>query len=291
MHVNSCPYSILHKIYNVNNPGLLPFKTKKVIEGNFINENDHLAVEEPLEIRLQFGPVDKPIQQTASVTMRTPGNDTELAAGFLFTEGILQYPSQIKMVIPEADGPNTVLIVLNDNIQPVLNSLQKNFYTTSGCGICGKTSIEAIRTVSIFGKDSAGVSVSTTMIYSLPDKVKNQQALFESTGGLHASALFDVSGNFMMLKEDVGRHNALDKLIGQAFLENNLPLSKYILFLSGRASFELVQKAYMAGIKIIAAVGAPSSLAAELSSYNDITLIGFLRGNRFNVYHGSERIS
>lgn len=274
----------------MSNPGILTLRSKKVIEGEIFNDTEQLAVEEPLEIRLQYGSGDEVVQKTVSITMRTPGNDRELAAGFLFTEGILQHLSQVKMVIPDADGPNTVLVVLHEGIQPALSTFQRNFYITSGCGVCGKASVEAIRSVSVFKNHHKEVFTVSGTVYSLPDKVREMQTIFESTGGLHASALFDDKGNFLSLKEDVGRHNALDKLIGESFLENKLPLSECILFLSGRASFELVQKAYMAGIQLIAAVGAPSSLAVELAESNNITLIGFLRGKKFNIYSGSDRI-
>ena len=167
---------------------------------------------------------------------------------------------------------------------PTINKLERNFYTTSSCGICGKTGIDAIKTVSAYSNSKTSLHVPAAIFYTLPATLEGSQQLFETTGGLHASALFNLSGNLLSLKEDIGRHNALDKLIGEAFLKNQLPLNNYILLLSGRASFELVQKATMAGISIIAAVGAPSSLAVELAIESDITLIGFLRNNRFNIY-------
>jgi FdhD protein len=230
------------------------------------------------------------IQKTISITMRTPGSDTSLASGFLFTEGILKDRSQIKMIIPSADGNNTVLVILSDQVQPDMLSIQRNFYATSSCGVCGKASIESIRAVSVFSDIHNHLEIERSTIYSLAQTVEKHQVLFERTGGLHASALFTTTGELIHLAEDVGRHNALDKLIGYLFNENKLPLNDHILFLSGRTSFELVQKAYMAGIKIIAAVGAPSSLAVELAESSGITLIGFLRGKKFNVYAGIERI-
>ena len=179
---------------------------------------------------------------------------------------------------------------MSENKQPLLQKAERNFYTTSSCGVCGKSGIDAIRTVSLYKNDADEICLKAGLFYRLDDVLRKQQAVFESTGGLHASALFDLEGNFMMLREDVGRHNALDKVIGAAFLNDQLPLSNTILLLSGRASFELVQKAAMAGIKIIAAVGAPSSLAVQLAEETGITLIGFLRNQRFNIYSGGQRI-
>jgi FdhD protein len=222
--------------------------------------------------------------------MRTPGADAELSAGFLFTEGILNSRDQIESIREAAFGENTILIALSNGSTPILGKADRNFYTTSSCGVCGKSSIDAIKTVSPFPQSPDTISIPTTLFQSLPQKLRDEQAIFDSTGGLHASALFTLDGNFISLREDVGRHNALDKLIGAAFLKGNLPLDNAILLLSGRASFELVQKAAMAGIKIIAAVGAPSSLAVQLATDQGITLIGFLRGERFNIYTHSQRI-
>jgi FdhD protein len=230
------------------------------------------------------------VQEIISVTMRTPGEDRELAAGFLFTEGIITDPSHIMMITPDAAGPNTVLVIMKENIQPLLQKAGRNFYTTSSCGICGKASIEAIRLVSQYEKNMALYIIDASILYQLPDKMKQHQQLFERTGGIHACGLFTSRGDFISVFEDVGRHNALDKLIGDAFLKHLLPLSDCLLLLSGRASFEMVQKAHMAGIKFVAAVGAPSSLAVEFVRENDISLVGFLRGNRCNIYSGEQRI-
>ncbi|MGC4020741.1 MAG: formate dehydrogenase accessory sulfurtransferase FdhD [Cyclobacteriaceae bacterium] len=259
---------------------------KKINLEHLISADDVLAVEEPLEIQLQSG--DETTSSIA-VTMRTPGNDYELAAGFLFTEGILKNGSQIKSY-QIAESENKILIILNDNEIPSLKSSERNFYTTSSCGVCGKSSIEAIKTKSQFDIHRDVLQVETHVIQQLDKELLKQQAVFSQTGGLHASALFDVQGNFISLREDVGRHNALDKLIGNAFLNDQLPLSNKILLLSGRASFELIQKASMAGIPIVASVGAPSSLAVSLAKETGITLIGFLRNNRFNIYCGEDRI-
>jgi len=261
-------------------------KVKKVSVNELIDADDELATEEPLEIQLQYGNHNKAV----SVTMRTPGNDEELAVGFLFTEGIIQRRSQVAEVKPLPFDDNKVLVVLSENEQPVLQKAERNFYTTSSCGVCGKSGIDAIKTVSAFNHIPDEICVRADLFYELETTLRKQQAIFETTGGLHASALFDMNGNFTMLREDVGRHNALDKLIGAAFLHDRLPLTNTILLLSGRASFELVQKAAMAGIKIVAAVGAPSSLAVQLAEEANITLIGFLRNRHFNIYSGSQRI-
>lgn len=264
--------------------------------GNEIFE-DHLAVEEPLEISLQFFE-NKIIQhKKISVTMRTPGNDAELAAGFLFTEGIFQHKNQIKKIVQKkifgSDAlENTTIIICDDHFVPDLQSAERNFYTTSSCGVCGKSSIDSIKTESQFLQDcSENIQIDPQVLHSLPVKLRSAQQNFQQTGGIHASALFDAQGNLLSVREDVGRHNALDKLIGAEFLKQNLPLNKHILLLSGRASFELVQKAAMAGIKIIAAIGSPSSLAVELAKDFDITLIGFLRENSFNKYHEAANVS
>jgi FdhD protein len=222
-----------------------------------------------------------------AVTMRTPGHDRELAAGFLFTENIITTPEQINSI--QQDDVNNILITLNENTLPLLHNSERNFYTTSSCGVCGKTSINAVKTTAAF-TDAVHFTVPVETVYSLQNELRTQQKLFESTGGLHASAVFDVTGTFLFLREDVGRHNALDKLIGTAFLNKQLPLSNSLLLLSGRASFELIQKAAMAGIKFVAAIGAPSTLAVELAIENDITLVGFLRNNTMNIYTGGERI-
>ncbi|MGZ5135705.1 MAG: formate dehydrogenase accessory sulfurtransferase FdhD [Flavitalea sp.] len=273
----------------MNNKGILKLRVKRVNENNHIECDDLLVIEEPIEIRLQYGPMANQKQESISVTMRTPGNDKELAIGFLFTEGILQNPGDVKMVIEEASGPNTLLVILKENVKPLLPQ-SRNFFTTSSCGVCGKASIESIMTVSSFVDNKKLLVINKTLLFNLQKQLQSHQSIFESTGGIHASALFDVDGRLTDVWEDVGRHNALDKLVGNAFLENKLPLSEHILLLSGRASFELVQKAYMAGIKIIAAIGAPSSLSVQLAERHNISLIGFLKDTRLNIYSGFERI-
>jgi FdhD protein len=258
---------------------------------------DLLAVEEPMEIRLGFGPADLREQKSVSVTMRTPGNDFELALGFLFTEGIIQNPQDIYKIQyctelnTKENLENIVRVELKPNLEIDLSNLQRNFYTTSSCGVCGKESIEAIKTNCPVQHLDVSVHINPHTITQLPDKLRAQQSVFEHTGGIHACALFDTEGNLLLLREDVGRHNALDKLIGAAL---NLPAiqpNKTVLLLSGRASFELLQKAAMAGIPIVCAVGAPSSLAAQTAQSFNITLVGFLRNQRFNIYSTPERIT
>lgn len=265
-------------------------KIQKVSSSQWLEAEDDLAVEEPLEIQLQYGSRQQPTRQVVSVTMRTPGHDQELALGFLFTEGILREAAQVAEARVRS-ACNTVLVSLQEGQAPVLQQLDRNFYTTSSCGVCGKTSIAAIKTVSAFPGQADQIRLQPDLFYRLADELAKQQTLFRITGGLHASALFDLEGHLLMLREDVGRHNALDKLIGAAFLKGALPLSDKILFLSGRASFELLQKASMAGIRVVAAVGAPSSLAVQLAEEAGITLIGFLRDQGFNIYAGGQRIS
>jgi FdhD protein len=262
----------------------------KVDAGKADQTEDKVAVEEPLEIQLDYSTASGRMIKNIAVTMRTPGNDEELAAGFLFTEGIIKHAEDIAGIKRSHADENMVLVMLKENIVPVLGNAARNFYTTSSCGVCGKASIDAINTVSSFTEVKDSIYIDATVLYKLQDIVKAEQKVFEDTGGIHASALFDSTGKFIMLREDVGRHNALDKIIGAALMNNELPLNNCLLFLSGRASFELVQKAVMAGIKVIVAVGAPSSLAVEMAKDNNITLIGFLRNDRFNIYSNKERI-
>lgn len=255
-----------------------------------IQDEDLLAVEEPLEIQLRYTEAGQPQYKSVAVTMRTPGNDGELATGFLFTEGIIQDYKQVASVSEGAAGDNRVLVTLTGDTRPVLQQSDRNFYMTSSCGVCGKASIDAIRTVMPFATPATALQLDAAVLFRLPDLLREQQAVFGQTGGLHASALFDREGRFIQMREDVGRHNALDKLIGYALAGGYLPLHQSVLLLSGRASFELVQKAAMAGITIIAAVGAPSSLAVSLAEERGITLAGFLRNERFNIYSGAHRI-
>ncbi len=261
---------------------------KKVTADTVADTDDVLATEEPLEIRINYGKADARVQKSLSVTMRTPGADAELAVGFLFTEGIIKQYSDVKAAFTVPD--NIVQVVLQEDVALDLAKLERHFYTTSSCGVCGKSSISAVKTVCDVATGADSLQFSASLIYQLPDMLRRQQAVFDSTGGLHASALFDEAGSLILLREDVGRHNALDKLIGAALQTGIVPMDKHVLLLSGRASFELIQKAAMAGIRVVAAVGAPSSLAAETAAEFGMTLIGFLRGERFNIYTGNQRV-
>ena len=260
----------------------------KKLNGYITSEmNDFIAVEEPLEIRLILQEENRQIKKSLSVTMRTPGSDPELAVGFLFTEGIIRQRNDVRSINAK---DNVAEVELDADVRPELQKTERNFYTTSSCGVCGKSSLDAIKIINSEKNDGDLFQVSSSLIFSLPDLLKEVQGAFRKTGGLHASALFDSNGKIMLVREDVGRHNALDKLIGNVFLENNLPLTNHLLLLSGRASFELIQKAAMAGIRFVAAVGSPSSLAVELAKEFEMTLIGFLRDKSFNIYNGHERI-
>lgn len=251
---------------------------------------DTLAVEDPLEIKLSYSFNGKHETKNISVTMRTPGNDTELATGFLFTEGIITQKDQVKNV-KSGVQTNSITIELTQDCVIDLQKLNRHFYTTSSCGVCGKESIEAIKTIKHSSLDIPHtLNIKKEILHYLPDRLNKSQSVFMQTGGIHASALFDLNGVLVAAREDVGRHNALDKLIGNMFMENKIPLSENILLLSGRASFELIQKAVMAGIYLVAAVGAPSSLAVELAKEFNITLIGFLKKDRFNIYSHPQRI-
>jgi len=258
--------------------------------------SDMLSVEEPLEIRIGYGPEADRMLKNISVTMRTPGNDLELALGFLFTEGIISSYQDVTDVYHvgvecTSNKQNIVQVELAENFTPHLVQTDRNFYMTSSCGVCGKGSIQSIRTVSSLSNlNKPRLNISIEVLCQLSNKLKEAQKGFEATGGIHASGLFTIQGELVVLKEDVGRHNALDKLIGNALMNGILPLDRHILLLSGRASFELIQKAAMAGISVVAAIGAPSSLAVELAAEFDITLLGFLKESRFNIYHSSDRI-
>lgn len=265
--------------------GLSHLRIRRVEENSSRLCEDTLAVEEPLEIRLAWAGGEKAI----SITMRTPGHDLELASGFLFSEGILRDHEDLSGVAPCGLGGNTVKATLSSAAKVDLARLERHFYTSSSCGVCGKASIEALRVQSRFSLGTGPV-VSGSLVHSLPERLREAQSLFASTGGLHGAAIFDSSGRLLICREDVGRHNAVDKLLGRAFLDGLLPLSGKILMVSGRASFELIQKASMAGIGIFAAVGAPSSLGVELARSTGMTLLGFVRNERFNIYSGEERI-
>jgi FdhD protein len=250
---------------------------------------DVLAVEEPLEIRLGCQVEGRRAHHSISVTMRTPGHDQELAVGFLFTEGIITTRQEV-VSVHNCKAGNVVRVDLGSRVVVDLTRLQRHFYTTSSCGICGKASLDAVRPCSMSRLAEGLPVVEAEVIHRLPDALRAAQTVFDRTGGLHAAALFDANGNLLCLREDVGRHNALDKLIGTQFLAGHTPLSGGVLLVSGRASFELVQKAVVAGIPILAAVGAPSSLAVSLAREQGLTVLGFVRQDRFNIYTAAERI-
>jgi FdhD protein len=254
-----------------------------------VHNDDLLAVEEPLEIRLGHEIDGRRTHTAVSVTMCTPGHAEELAVGFLFTEGIITSPRQVAGVHACGHG-NAIRVDLQPGVAVDLARLERHFYTTSSCGVCGKTSVEAVRVRHDKRPSPDRPIVSAEVIRQLPATLRAAQPVFERTGGLHASALFDSDGNLLCLREDVGRHNALDKLIGHQFLAGRTPLADKVLLVSGRASFELVQKAAVAGIAILAAVGAPSSLAVDLAREHGMTLVGFVRPDRFNIYCGGDRI-
>lgn len=261
-----------------------------VENGQARSRSDRLATEEPLEIRLTSP------QQTVAVTMRTPGADFELAAGFLYSEGVVSSREDIQRISycvdPQVDGSqryNIVNVTLKEGLIPDLQPLERHFFTTSACGVCGKASIEALKIRELPFIDT-DIKVTPEVIYSLPEQLRSAQGIFQSTGGLHAAALFDGKGTLLKLREDVGRHNAVDKLVGSAFMSGELPLSDRIVMVSGRSSFEILQKCITAGVPIICAVSAPSSLAVSTAKEFGVTLVGFLRGKRFNVYSGMERL-
>ena len=267
-------------------------RVRVVEDGKMRVRPDTLATEEPMEIRLLTGER----RQTVAVTMRTPGADFELAAGFLYGEGIVSYREEIEKISYCVDSDvdveqryNIVNVELRGNQEYDLRSLERHFYTTSACGVCGKASLEQLelRGCPVVGP---GPEVSAGTIYALPGKLREAQGLFEATGGLHAAALFDRSGNLLALREDVGRHNATDKLVGWALLGGKLPLSENVVMVSGRSSFEILQKCLTAGAPIVCAVSAPSSLAVDVAKEFGMTLVGFLRGERFNTYAGFDRI-
>jgi FdhD protein len=257
---------------------------------------DDVAIEEPLEIRLEYEQEGRVVEQSVSVTMRTPGDDRELAAGFLFAEGVVRRAEDIRaigQVAPPEDGKaqsNVIRVSLSSGVTFDPAVLKRFFYTASSCGVCGKTAIESLRMNQMAGIPEGGPVVREEVIQRLGKRMREGQAVFDQTGGLHAAALFDPEGNLLELHEDVGRHNAVDKLIGERFLEGEVPVPDGLMMISGRASFEIMQKALMAGIPIVAAVSAPSSLSVDLASEFGMTLLGFVRGESFNIYAGSERI-
>jgi FdhD protein len=260
-----------------------------------ISCDDILAIEEPLEVRLGFWSAGRKIYRSVSVTMRTPGHDSELAAGFLFTEGIIASAKQVQSSEPwgplGSDGTyhNIIKVDLMAGVGVDLKRLERHFYTASSCGVCGKASLDAVRASACLARIDRDLRVSPALLHDLPRRLRERQDSFAVTGGLHAAALFSADGDIVCVREDIGRHNAVDKIIGAQLIAGG-PLTG-VLLVSGRAGFELAQKAVAAGIPVLAAVGAPSSLAVELAEEFDLTLVGFLRGGRFNIYSGAQRIN
>jgi FdhD protein len=245
---------------------------------------DTLVVEEPLEIRLAGRPL--------SVTMRTPGDDFDLVSGFLHGEGVVRAADDIVSMryCADTDTLNVIDVTLAEDVEPPEVSVERSFYTTSACGVCGKTSIDAIRQRTSYEVRADTVRLDPEVLARLPETLREAQRVFDRTGGLHAAGLFDAEGALLAMREDVGRHNAVDKVVGWALKDKRVPLSGHVLLVSGRASFELTQKALLAGIPVLAAVSAPSSLAADLADEAGMTLVGFLRGPSMNVYTGAERL-
>ncbi|HJR46037.1 MAG TPA: formate dehydrogenase accessory sulfurtransferase FdhD [Actinomycetota bacterium] len=264
-----------------------------IVDSDGIRERkDKLATEEPLEVRVVVARESK----TVAVTMRTPGSDFELAAGFLFAEGIVKSRQQIVQIsyckdrdLPPEQLYNIVIVELDAASRPDLAPLDRHFHISSACGVCGKASLDSL---SLRGVEPVedGPKVEASVIGSLPERLRERQKLFSSTGGLHAAGLFDPAGELVELREDVGRHNAVDKLVGWALLDGRVPLTGNLLMVSGRSSFEICQKAVVAGIPLVCSVSAPSSLAADVAEEFGMTLIGFVRDGRFNVYTGRERV-
>src|SRR5881296_4663607 len=281
----------------MNRPGpTTRAKVWKIRSDLAMEETDVIAAEEPMEIRVETGEKEDRTTTSLSVTMRTPGNDFELAAGFLLTEGIVARKRNIVRIEYCTDPGiaqeyNIVSAVLRPDVAFRADRLSRHFYMTSSCGVCGKTSLEAVRVAARHPMPKGRPRINSDVVRSIPDRLREEQALFSETGGLHAAGLFDARGNLPSVREDIGRHNAVDKVIGEAFLADRVPLSDHILVVSGRASFEIMQKAAVAGIPIVVAVGAPSSLAVSLADEFGMTLVGFARGGRFNVYAGRERIA
>ncbi|MEG9552673.1 formate dehydrogenase accessory sulfurtransferase FdhD, partial [Streptomyces baarnensis] len=261
----------------------------RVREGRSSYRPDTLAAEEPMEIRVGGRPL--------AVTMRTPGDDFDLAAGFLVGEGVVHRAGDVAGIRycagATADGGNTYNVVdvaLAPGVPAPDPSLERNFYTTSSCGLCGKAGLDAVRTSAVWSVAEDPLRIGTDVLTALPDRLRAAQRVFDSTGGLHAAGLFTADGELLCLREDVGRHNAVDKVVGHALRSGLLPLRGSVLMVSGRASFELVQKAVMAGVPMLAAVSAPSSLAVDLAAESGLTLVGFLRGASMNVYAGDGRV-
>ncbi len=268
----------------------------RVEQGQQGLHEDVLAVEEPLEVQLAWGSSSARRRQSIAVTMRTPGHDFELAVGFLFTEGLISRWQDVALIRyvqsqeDEALGGSALVVELQPSVQVDAERLTRRFYVSSSCGVCGKASIESVYVHASFQLLPDVPVLRREVLYRLPTALSQRQDVFSCTGGIHAAGLFNAQGELLLLREDVGRHNAVDKLVGAALQQHLLPLRRHILLVSGRAGFELCQKALLAGIPVMAAVGAPSSLAVALAEAHGMTLIGFLREERFNVYAGRQRL-
>jgi FdhD protein len=290
-------------------PSVRPTEIFRVKRGEIAAVQDDVAVEEPLEIQLVYGAIDDRKVKSISITMRTPGNDDELAAGFLMTEGVvcdvthitsIGVPSAAKTelrsgadigqaALPARLRSQVIRVELSPEVEVSMSTLERNFYTTSSCGVCGKASLMALRTLCPLPQGDSFM-IRSDILSTLPQQLQPVQEAFKKTGGLHAASLFTADGKLHSVREDVGRHNAVDKLLGEAFLQDTVPLRNHLLLLSGRASFELLQKAVMGGIPMVAAIGAPSSLAIEVAREFSITLVGFLRPESFNIYSAPKRV-
>lgn len=276
--------------------GSAPVRIQRSRDGILRACDDYVAVEEPLEIRLAYSARGERAMRSLSITMRTPGHDAELAAGFLLSEAVITAADDIASIetcgvpTPNTGRSNIIRVELESGVPVDLSRLQRHFYTTSSCGVCGKASLEALQVHGGRSLTDNEVSFAAEILHGLPDKLREAQRTFEETGGLHAAGAFTPAGELVAVREDVGRHNAVDKLTGHLLLEGRLPASDLGLMVSGRASFELMQKALIAGFPLLAAVSAPSSLAVDLAREFDMTLVGFLRGTGFNVYSGEKRV-
>jgi FdhD protein len=272
----------------VNKP-VLPYCVSRFGANGVIQQEDWLAVEEPLEIRLRWQRDDAWEEEPLTITMRTPGNDTELAAGLLFSEGIVRHREQI-LEIAHSENHNTVFVQLVPDHQLDMKRFQRNFLSTSSCGVCGKMAIESLQLLHQPQLDEQSPRIGAGLLQTLPERLRAAQAMFQQTGGVHAAGLFSIDGQLLLLREDVGRHNAVDKLLGACLLENSFSVRDCILLVSGRAGFEIVQKALAADIAFMAAVGAPTSLAIDLARAHGMTLVGFLKASGFNCYSGEKRL-
>jgi FdhD protein len=279
------------------NTSSLAVTVDKVSKSAAVSASDWVAVEEPLEIRLGYSTPSGHTASSVSITMRTPGNDADLALGFLYTESIIHSPDDVTSVehcgpaAPDTGNHNIVRVNLAPHVAVDLGRLQRHFYTTSSCGVCGKSSLDALRITGAKPMKSGPALFRKDTLISMPDALRAHQETFEQTGGLHAAAAFNSQGEILVVHEDVGRHNAVDKVIGALLMQNSLPANELGLIVSARASFELMQKTLIAGFPLLAAVSAPSSLAVQLAQEFNVSLVGFLRGETYNIYSAGDRIA